>query len=346
MSERVELAPDYSISRVINGCWQLTPDHGGGPSFERAIFDAFAERIDAGFTTFDCADIYAGTETLLGRFRRTLPDPDAIQVHTKLVPDKATLAELTDADIDSVIDRSRQRLGVDVIDLVQCHWWNYAVPGVERMCARLCEAQSRGKIRLIGATNFDTNHIRQLQDSGVPLVCVQAQYSLLDQRPARHMCAYAQQRGTHLLAYGVLAGGFLSERYLDQSAPQSINRSLQKYRLIIDDAGGWALFLQLLQVLEHIAQRHDTSIDLVAARWVLDQPAVAAVILGIGKVSRAQHNRGLFALRLDEDDHARIEQQLARHTQLAGDMYDLERDEQGHHVKVIKTNLQNVARPT
>ncbi len=86
--------------------------------------------------------------------------------------------------------------------------------------------------------------------------------------------------------------------------------------------------------------------DIVAARWVLDQPAVAAVILGIGKVARAQHNRALFKLTLDAEDRAQIEAQLAHMTRLAGDMYDLERDESGHHVKVIKTNLQKAAPQT
>ena len=60
MSEvlRIELAPGYSISNVINGCWQLTPDHGGGPGSPKAAHRIFADLVDHDFTTFDCADIY------------------------------------------------------------------------------------------------------------------------------------------------------------------------------------------------------------------------------------------------------------------------------------------------
>jgi aryl-alcohol dehydrogenase-like predicted oxidoreductase len=62
----------------------------------------FAELVEHGFTTFDCADIYTGVEQLLGRFRQRLPDPDRIQVHTKLVPDKSSLHQLTARQVDAV----------------------------------------------------------------------------------------------------------------------------------------------------------------------------------------------------------------------------------------------------
>lgn len=337
---RTWLAPGYSIATVINGCWQLSPDHGGGPASEADIFNTFSELVEHGFTTFDCADIYTGVEQLLGRFRRRLPDPDRIQVHTKLVPDKSTLHRLTASQVDAVIDRSLKRLGVDCLDLVQFHWWDYRVPGLELLTERLLKAQQAGKIRLIGATNFDTAHIRQLLQAGVPLVSLQAQYSLLDRRPEKRMTEVAQTSGVSLLPYGVLAGGFLSEKYLGENAPLPANRSLTKYRLVIEETGGWDTFQGLLQVLSRIAARHAVTIGLVAARWVLDQAAVKAIILGTGSKSRASENVKLAQLELDAEDLQAIQRQLARQSIPAGDMYDLERDETGVHAGIIKTDLQ------
>ena len=337
---RTWLAPGYSIATVINGCWQLTPDHGGGPASEAGIFSMFSELVEHGFTTFDCADIYTGVERLIGRFRRRLPDPDRIQIHTKLVPDKSTLGQLTASKVDAVIDRSLERLGVDCIDLVQFHWWDYRVPGMELLTGRLLSAQRSGKIRLLGATNFDTAHIRQLLDDGIPLASLQTQYSLLDRRPEKHMTALAQASGVSLLPYGVLAGGFLSEKYLGAKAPPALNRSLTKYRLIIDEAGGWDTFQDLLQVLSRIAGKHGVTLDLVALRWVLGQPAVRAIILGAGSRSRALRNLELARLELDAEDLQAIGRQLDRQKIPAGDMYDLERDETGVHAGIIKTELQ------
>lgn len=336
----VELAAGYRISPVINGCWQLTPDHGGGTASEKQSLRRFAELVDHGYTTFDCADIYAGTEALLGRFRRTLADPGSIQIHTKYVPDRESLRQLRAGDVDAAVDRSLGRLGVDRLDLLQFHWWSYDVPGLEFVTERLCRAQETGKIRLLGATNFDTPHVRRLVDAGVPLVSLQAQYSLIDRRPEKAMTAYADESGVRLLAYGSLAGGFLSERYVGAAPPERMNRSLTKYRLIIDEAGGWEAFQRLLGTLADVAARHGTSIATVAARWVLDQPAVAAVILGIGRRSRVAENAALATLSLDDEDRRRLRESVDALPMPPGDMYELERDPDGPHARIIRTDLR------
>ena len=338
---RVELAPGYSIARVINGCWQLSPDHGGGPESGKTVLRRFAELVDHGFTTFDCADIYTGTEELLGKFRRTLASPDTIQIHTKFVPNKRSLADLDDRKIDASIDRSLRNIGVERLDLVQFHWWDYAVAGLHRIYERLLHAQSIGKIRLLGVTNFNTDKLQDLLDVNTSIVSMQAQYSLLDRRPERRMTECCAQRDVALLPYGVLAGGFLSDKYLGRQASNSGNRSLQKYRLIIDDAGGWDVLQRLLAVLADIARKHGTGIDVIAARWVLDRPAVAAIILGIGNRSRAKENLALGRIQLHEVDRDRIAERLKSQTMPQGDPYDLERDASTIHSKIIRTNLQD-----
>ena len=339
---RTELAPGYFISRVINGCWQLAPDHGGGPGTEADVMRMLSERVEHGFTTFDCADIYTGVESLLGRFRGSLADPHSIQIHTKLVPDKRSLNDLTATNVDSIIHRSLQRLGVEQLDLVQFHWWDYAVPGLELLTERLLKAQQQGKIRLLGATNFDTIHVRQMVGEGVPLVSLQAQYSLLDRRPDRSMARASLDTGVGLLAYGVLAGGFLNSRYLGMQSPKHMNRSLTKYRLIIEESGGWQAYQQLLALLTEIGDRYQVPAELVAARWVLDQPMVRAIILGIGKQSRADINARLAGLALDQQDQQRLKEWTDRYPPPGGDMYDRERDETGPHARIIKTNLQGI----
>jgi aryl-alcohol dehydrogenase-like predicted oxidoreductase len=341
--KRFELAPGYSIPPLINGCWQLTPDHGGGPPDEAGIMRRFAELLDHGFNCFDCADIYTGVEELLGRFRRSLANPGAMQVHTKLVPDKASLGSLTAADVDAILHRSLRRLGVEQLDLVQFHWWDYQVPGMLMVAEQLMRAQQAGKVRLVGATNFDTAHIRQLLDHGVPVVSLQTQYSLLDRRPQRQMTGLAQQRGVALLPYGVLAGGLLAAHNLGAAAPAAANRSHTKYQLVIEEAGGWSAFQQLLAVLASVAAAHGVGPEQVAAHWVLQQPAVAAIILGTGTRSHVAENMALTSLELGDDDYAQIDTALARLQVPAGDMYELERDQQGPHAGIIKTELNSAS---
>lgn len=341
--ERLELAPAYSIARVINGCWQLTPDHGGGPASEKETHRIFAELVEHGFTTFDCADIYIGVEETLGRFRRTLNQPDNIQIHTKYAANRDTLHELSNQDIDAAVDRSLKRLGVEQLDLLQYHWWNYDAPGLENLTDRLLRAQAAGKIRLLGVTNFDTAHVRDIVACGAGIVSLQTQYSLLDRRPEKKMAGLSAATGVTLLAYGVLAGGLLTEKYLGVAAPANMNRSTQKYRLIIDEVGGWDAFQQLLELLARIAHKHNVSTGAVAARWVLDQAGVAAIILGTGSKSRAKENLGLSSLTLDADDLQTLATSAVAQCFPPGDMYDLERDLDGPHTKIIKMNLHDSA---
>ena len=341
--ECIDLAPGYAISRIINGCWQLSPAHGGGPGSERAALDRFAELVAHGYTTFDCADIYEGTERLLGQFRRSLADPNSVQIHTKYVPDKSSLPDLKPADVAAAVDRSLRRLGVERIDLLQFHWWSYEVPGIAEAMAELGRAQAAGKIHLIGVTNFDTPHLRQMQEDGVPVVSMQVQYSLLDRRPETALRDYATTSGVRLLAYGCLAGGFLGEQWLAEPSPSDMNRSLQKYRLIITEAGGWDRFQELLRVLVDVARKHGVTISTVAARWVLDQPAVAAIILGTGRTSRVSGYADIALLSLDDVDRREIGRCLETLAIPPGDAYELERDPRGVHQGIIKTDLRNEA---
>ncbi len=131
--ERTALRPGYEISRVIRGGWQLAGGHGAVD--RAAAVDDLAAFHDAGIITFDCADIYTGVEELIGEFRKQALDRggrDALaglRVHTKLVPDLELLPRLRKSDVRAIIDRSLLRLKLERLDLVQFHWWDYAIPG-------------------------------------------------------------------------------------------------------------------------------------------------------------------------------------------------------------------------
>src|SRR5580700_6734646 len=198
-TESSNLAPGYTISRVIRGGWQLAGGHG---AVDRAtVTDDLLAYYQAGITTFDCADIYTGVEELIGIFRvQTLRRHgaaalDKLKVHTKFVPDIEILPRIDKNYVQSIIDRSLKRLKIERLDLVQFHWWDYAIPGCIETAVWLTELQKEGKIDLIGGTNFDLAHLKAMVEAGVPLKSMQVQYSLLDDRPARAMAAEAQRLG-------------------------------------------------------------------------------------------------------------------------------------------------------
>jgi aryl-alcohol dehydrogenase-like predicted oxidoreductase len=347
--QRVSLAPDYEISRILRGGWQLAGGHG-----EVRTDDAIADMVafaDSGITTFDCADIYTGVEDLIGQFRLRYKDLrgkealDRIRVHTKFVPDLHILPRIRKSDVESVVDQSLRRLRTDRLDLVQFHWWDYAVPRWLETAHWLSELRQAGKIRHLGGTNFDTEHMLAIVAGGVPLIAMQVQYSLLDCRPAKLMVSAATGHGISLLCYGTVAGGFLSDRWLGAAEPgePAENRSLTKYKLIIDEFGGWGLFQDLLKALRAVADRHRSDIATVASAAVLSGPGVAGVIVGARGRSHLQSNLAITDLRLTAEDHGQIDTVLAQARPLPGDVYALERDRTGPHGSIMKYNLNKGA---
>ncbi|MGG5808033.1 aldo/keto reductase [Falsiroseomonas sp. CW058] len=335
------LAPGYAISRLIRGGWQLAGGHGEVER-GRAIADMRAF-LDAGVTTFDCADIYTGVEEMIGAFRATLGPADRarLKVHTKYVPDLSALPTLSAAEVERTIDRSLARLRADALDLVQFHWWDYALGDFVAAAGHLARLREKGKIRQVGGTNFDTPHAEAMLAAGVPLVSMQVQYSLLDRRAAGPLSALAARSGMRFLCYGTVAGGFLSARWLGQPDPAQplANRSLTKYRLIIEEFGGWDAFQALLRLLDGIARRHGVSITAVATRWVLDQPHVAGAIVGARYAEHLADNLAVFRFALDAADRAAIDAVLAAHPGPGGDFYALERDRAGPHGRIMKYEL-------
>ena len=335
--ERIELAPGYRIPRIIRGGWQLAGDHGEVDR-ERAVAE-IAAFVDAGLDTVDGADIYTGVEAIYGEFnalRRATGKPP-LQVHTKCVPDHDDLARVDAAYIRRIVERSLQRLRVERLDLMQLHWWDYRVPGMVDAALALAALQREGLIRHVGGTNFDTPQTAAMLDAGVPLASMQVQYSLLDRRPERSLVAL----GVPLLCYGTLAGGFFSERWLGAAEPgaELTNRSLIKYRLVIDDFGGWAAFQSLLRACKRIGDKHGASISAVATRWVLDRPGVAAAIVGSRYADHLSDTLAVFRLQLDEADRALLTPLLAAHPGIEGDTYSLERNKGGRHGSIMKYNL-------
>ncbi|HVI87512.1 MAG TPA: aldo/keto reductase [Dongiaceae bacterium] len=349
MTTQIELRPGYRITRVIRGGWQLAGGHG---AVDRAAAVAdLAATAEAGILTFDCADIYTGVEELIGGFRTEYAGRhgqvalDAIKVHTKFVPDLEILPHISRAHVRQVIEQSLRRLRMERLDLVQYHWWDYSIPGCVETALWLEELRQEDKINLIGGTNFDTDHTRRMVEAGVPIASMQVQYSLLDARPEHALVEYCRQHDIHLLCYGSVAGGFLGDRWLGQAEPfgQLENRSLTKYKLIVEDFGGWDLYQALLRTLRQIADRHGVDIATIASRIMLDRPQVAAVIVGARNRTHLAANARITDLTLSAQDQAEIAAILAQRQGPSGDAFTLERDRNGRHGSIMKYNLNKQA---
>ena len=230
-----------------------------------------------------------------------------------------------------IVLRSRDRLGVEALELVQFAWWDLSQPGWLRAAEWLTELREEGVVRNIGVTNFDCAALTALLDAGTPVVSNQVQFSLLDRRPRRGLTDLCLRRGVTLLAYGALAGGLLSE----SAGALAPSRSLVKYRLIADEVGG----------------RPRAGARVGSARGG-GRPAPFHHGRRRGRVcaSPARRRRGdrraepqgperwaRERLRLEPDDEQRLE--AAVPSTVPGEVFGLERDPDGPHGRIMRYNL-------
>ncbi|MGD9510593.1 MAG: aldo/keto reductase [Geminicoccaceae bacterium] len=322
--ERRQVAPGLNVSRVITGLWQVADmERDRGPLDPAEAAAALLDYARAGFDTFDMADHYGSAEDITGHLLRHLqPGVARPTVLTKWCPEPGPMTRET---VRAGVGRSLERLGVDHIDLLQLHWWTYEHPGYLDAMRELAALRADGSIGQLGLTNFDTDHLRLLVGHGLPVATNQVCFSLLDRRAGGEMSAFCLERGLGLLAYGTLAGGFLSDRWVGRPEPDRIGDwSKMKYHRFIEAIGGWDALQTVLGALAEVARRHGVSVANVATRWVLEQPAVAAVIVGarLGEREHRADNLRLFSFALDAEDRTRIDAALARTRRIPGDCGD------------------------
>lgn len=328
--ERCELAPDLTISRIVTGLWQVADMERHGALLDLdASAAAMQMYCDAGLTTFDMADHYGSAEDIAGRWRQLNPQrAHGAQLLTKWVPAPFTdSAPVSREDVRVAVQRSLGRLQTDRIDLLQYHAWRFDDPRWLEHLWALQELKREGLIRHIGLTNFDTAHLRIAVTSGVEVASNQICYSLIDHRAKGRLTEFCASHNVALLAYGTLAGGFLSPRWINQPEPDwdaLPTWSAMKYGRFIRTAGGWTPFQGVLRALHTIAARHGVSIPNVACRYVLDQPAVAGIIVGarLGESEHIAENLRIFQLTLDASDRATIAEAVGPLTDIPGDCGD------------------------
>jgi len=310
--ETIQLVSGLKICRILNGMWQVAGGHGQ-IDHDSAI-SQMLEYNENGFNTWDMADIYGPAESFYGDFRNKIEGKKGkeelkkIQGFTKFVPNPGPM---TRSIVEHHIEQSLKKMNVDVIDVIQFHWWDYNDTRYIDALHQLTKLCDEDKISHLALTNFDTERMQIMTDNGIELISNQVQYSIIDQRPDVKMSSFCKNHNMKLLAYGTLLGGLLTEKYLNTEEPTRADLdtySLQKYMNMIDQWGGWNLFQELLRTLDKIAKKYDVKIANVATRFVLDKPEVGGAIIGsrLGLSDHIIQNTKTFSLRLQNDDYEDI----------------------------------------
>ncbi len=319
--QHTKLSDTLTISKVVTGLWQIADMERRGRLELAPLAKAMTAYVDAGLTSFDMADHYGSAEDVAGLYLQR-PNSNNAQMLTKWVPEPGAI---TKAEVRRALEKSLKRLRVERLELLQFHTWSYADLSWLEALFYLQELKAEGLIANLGLTNFDTAHLSIALHSGLEIVSNQVSFSLLDQRAKHALTELCVQHNVKLLAYGTVAGGLLSERYLNKIEPAGETTwSQMKYERFIEEAGGWKVFQSLLQTLHKLAQKYNVSIANIACKYVSEQPAVGAIIIGarLGSSEHIQDTLRLFDFSLDAQSLAEIDTALSQLKPIPGDCGD------------------------
>lgn len=299
------------VSAISYGNW-LT--HGSQIDDDVAI-EAVHAALDAGITTFDTADVYAGTkaESVLGEALRGV-QRESIELFTKVFwPTGPGVNQqgLSRKHIMESVEGSLRRLGTDHIDLYQAHRYDHRTP-LEVTMSAFADLVHQGKVAYLGVSEWTADQIRSAaalaDELKVPLVSSQPQYSLLWRVIEAEVVPTCEELGISQIVWSPLAQGVLTGKYRPGEAPPEGSRAT-------DEAGGKNMIsrwmsddvLTAVAKVSALADEAGLSTADLALAWVLRNPNVASAIVEASKAEQVTRNVQAIDITLDDDLVAKVE---------------------------------------
>ncbi|KAJ7238269.1 NADP-dependent oxidoreductase domain-containing protein [Mycena haematopus] len=324
---------EFTLPRLWTGLWQLSSNAWGTAPVSK-IRQAMGRHVEQGYSAF--ADHYGAAEVIFGEFRLSLESPESVFGATKYCVFRPTV--ISQDSVETAVRQRMERMRTQRVDLLQAcflncymylffHWHDYANPEYIKVIEILSQVKAQGLIAAIGLCNFDTLHTDEICTRFPGTIVSNPRawflfiFSVVDTRALYALAEVSTKHGVKLLTYGTLCGGFLANKWIGQVEPDpysgSLNPSQRKYLdFIIRAWGSWTLFQELLIVLRGIGERHGgASVSNVAMRWVLDHPAVGAILyvgVRLGCTEYPSDNLKVYSLVLTATDRAEVEEVLAR----------------------------------
>ena len=302
-----------SVSEIAYGNW-LT--HGSQIEEEQAARCVRAA-LDAGITTFDTADVYAGTraESVLGRALSGVRR-ESVELFTKVyfpTGDGPNDRGLGRKHVLESCEASLRRLQTDHVDLYQAHRFDHSVPLEETMLA-FADLVRQGKALYIGVSEWTAEQITRgaqlARELRVPLISNQPQYSMLWRAIEPQVVPASEREGLGQIVWSPIAQGVLTGKYLPGEQPPAGSRATDEQgsntisRWMRDDV------LQAVQQLKPVAADAGLSLAQLAVAWVLQNDNVSAAIIGASRPEQVEDNVRAAGVRLEQGVLDRIDEVL------------------------------------
>ncbi|MHB8995222.1 MAG: aldo/keto reductase [Armatimonadota bacterium] len=275
------------VSELILGAWQFGKDNWTGVEDAESIHTMHAA-IDAGINMIDTAVAYGDgySEEIVGK---------ALKGHH----DQCMVASKVDGNpelIHEMIDKALKRLQVEVIDLYQIHYPLPKYPVGEAVAA-MEELRQAGKIRFIGVSNFSLEEMKEGLQAGKIDTC-QPPYNILWRQYENDVIPFCAEKGIAVIPYSSLAQGLLTGKFRTREDIPDDIRSNNK----LFSEGIFEQSVQVVNLMDEIADRHDKTPPQVAIAWTLQAPGITAPIVGARNRKQLVSNLDGVGLRLSQEE--------------------------------------------
>jgi aryl-alcohol dehydrogenase-like predicted oxidoreductase len=299
------------ISRVGFGAWAIGGggwEFGWGPQEDEDSIEAIHRALELGVNWIDTAAAYGfgRSESVVGRALEGLDDRPYVFTKASLLegPGRQVVHNLERESIRREAEASLERLGVDAIDLYQIHW---PIPNgdIEEGWSALAELKEQGLVRHIGVSNFSVEQLRRIQQIA-PVETLQPQYSLVERGAEDEVLPFAELEGIGVIVYSPMGSGLLTGRMTREriaALPADDSRKEDpRFR-----EPQLSQHLALVDRLQTVADRLDTTPGAVAVAWTLRNPAVDGAIVGFRRSDQVDPILAAANLGLTHEDVDEIE---------------------------------------
>jgi aryl-alcohol dehydrogenase-like predicted oxidoreductase len=300
------------VSEIAYGNW-IT--HGSQVEEDAAI-KCVKAALNEGITTFDTADVYAGTraEAVLGKALKGVKR-ESYELFTKVYWPTGTGKNdrgLSRKHIMESVHASLKRLNTDHIDLYQMHRFDVESP-LEESLQAFEDLVRQGKVNYIGFSEWNAAQIKaalqiQKENGWTRFVSSQPQYSMLWRVIEKEVVPLSQQEGIGQIVWSPIAQGVLTGKYLPGKKPPAGSRATDK-KSGAEFISQWMTdsVLTAVQDLKPIAEGLGLSMSQLALAWALQNQNVSAVIMGATKPLQVKENVKAAGVKLEPSVMAAID---------------------------------------
>lgn len=307
-----------NVSRLCLGCMTFgEPDRGthAWTLPEESSRPIIKQALEAGINFFDTANSYSdgSSEEIVGRALKDFAKRDEIVVATKVYNAVTGLKPgLSRASILQSIDDSLRRLGMEYVDLLQIHRWDYETP-IEETLEVLNDVVKAGKARFIGASSMHAHQFKQAldvsaQNGWASFVSMQDQYNLILREEENEMYPLCLEKGIAVLPWSPLARGKLTRPWGETTARSVSDNFAKTLYDATDEADG-----KIAERVGKIAEDHGVPRAQIALAWILSKQVVTAPIIGASRPAHLTDAIGALDVTLSAEEIAELEMAYVPH---------------------------------